>query len=123
MEDRSGFSVLCLLAGISVTEELLRVIVFSTSSSRSVGDLGGWSFVITLSPPPGTWPLSITALRNISEKVFLKSFEKTYNFFLSNENLILDESSKTAFLKLLMQQKLIPIHFYISLSLKLSFGK
>ena len=35
MEDRSGFSVLCLLAGISVTEELLRVIVFSTSSSIS----------------------------------------------------------------------------------------
>ena len=34
MEGRSGFSVLCLLAGISVTEELLRVILSSTSSSR-----------------------------------------------------------------------------------------
>ena len=33
VESRSGFSVLCLLAGISVTEEQLRVIVSSTSSS------------------------------------------------------------------------------------------
>ena len=33
MEVRSGFSVLCLLAGTSVTEELLRVIVSSTSST------------------------------------------------------------------------------------------
>ena len=58
MESRSGISVLCLLAGITVTEEQLRIIVSSISSSisdylRLRGRLVSSTSEFFLREPPG----------------------------------------------------------------------